>query len=123
MPRGIGAFAGCAPTDQPASAGTDGGPYADGTCQAEGEYRSPGGEEPIGVSVTLEDDIVTAVEVTPRATDGNAEQYQGQFASGIAAEGVSKDIDELQVSRVAGSSLTSQGFTAALEAIKADAAG
>ena len=62
------------------------------------------------------------VTVTPHAEEGNAVQYQGQFASGIAAEVVGKDIDELEVSRVAGSSLTSEGFNQAVDAIKADAA-
>ncbi|WP_447589312.1 hypothetical protein [Microbacterium lacticum] len=40
---------------------------------------------------------------------------------GIAGEVVGKDIDDVSVSRVAGSSLTSGGFNDALETIKADA--
>jgi uncharacterized protein with FMN-binding domain len=99
-----------------------GGTYADGTYEAEGGYTSPGGQEDIGVSITLEDDVVTAVTVTPHATSGNAKQFQTQFAGAIAGEVVGKDIDSLDVSRVAGSSLTSGGFNDALEAIKADAA-
>lgn len=120
----LGALAGCAASGTAAqpSAAPDGGPYTDGTYQAEGEYVSPGGPESVGVSITLAGDVVTEVTVTPRATAGNAAQYQGQFASGIAAEVVGKDIDALAVSRVAGSSLTSGGFNRAVEAIKADAA-
>jgi hypothetical protein len=44
------------------------------------------------------------------------------FIGGIADEVVGKDIDEISVSRVAGSSLTSGGFNDAIEQIKAEAA-
>src|SRR3712207_8172197 len=64
---------------------------------------------------TLFRSVVTAVTVTPHATSGNSKQYQTQFASGIAGEVVGKDIAELDVSRVAGSSLTSGGFNDALD--------
>ena len=38
--------------------------YADGTYTAEGSYATPESVETIAVTVTLEDDIITAVEVT-----------------------------------------------------------
>ena len=51
---------------------------------------------------------MTAVTVTPHAEDGTRESgFQTQFADNIADEVVGVDIDELEVSRVAGSSLTS----------------
>ena len=96
--------------------------YAYGTYSADGSYQSPGGQESVSVSITLEGDVVTAVTVTPHATSGNSKQYQTQFASGIADQVVGKDIDSLDVSRVAGSSLTSGGFNQALQQIRADAA-
>jgi uncharacterized protein with FMN-binding domain len=131
----IGALAGCSgnavaeggdpdtgsTTDSGASSSGD-ATYADGTYEADGSYTSPGGQESVGVRITLEDDQVTAVTVTPHATSGNAKQFQTQFAGAIAGEVVGKDVDTLDVSRVAGSSLTSGGFNDALEAIKADAA-
>lgn len=95
--------------------------YTDGDYQATGEYQSPGGGESIEVEISLEGDIITAVNVTPNATEENAILYQGQFAGGIAEEVVGVDIDELSVDRVAGSSLTSDGFNDAIEQIKADA--
>lgn len=95
--------------------------YVDGDYSAEGSYQSPGGSETIGVSITIEDDVVTAVTVTPEADRSDSIKYQTAFASGIADEVVGKAIDELSVSVVAGSSLTSEGFNAALESIKADA--
>ena len=66
--------------------------------------------------------MIHAVEVTGKASDGQAKVYQGQFESGISAVVVGKNIDEITVDKVAGSSLTSGGFKAAVELIKADAA-
>lgn len=103
-------------TDDTATSG-----YADGTYTETGQYQSPNGTESIDVSLTLEDGIVTAVEVTGHNSNPNTEHFQGEFIGGIADVVVGKSIDELQVDRVAGSSLTSGGFNAAVEAIKADA--
>jgi uncharacterized protein with FMN-binding domain len=145
----IGSLAGCAADDSTASTdtGTDdssasstpaedttssdsstdstdtaSGAYTDGTYTAEGEYSSPGGTESISVELTLEGDTVTAVTVTPEATSGNAVRYQNDFADGIGEIVVGQNIDELDVDRVAGSSLTSGGFNEALETIKDEAA-
>src|SRR3990170_1746096 len=65
--------------------------------------------------------IVTAVTVTSNATNPNSVRFQGEFVDGIAAEVVGVDIDELSVDKVAGSSLTSDGFNDAIEQIKAEA--
>lgn len=95
--------------------------YADGTYTADGDYISPAGPSRITVEITLDGDTVTAVEVTPHATEGNSVRFQGEFADGISAVIVGKDIDTLSVSRVGGSSLTSGGFADALAKIKAEA--
>lgn len=95
--------------------------FVDGTYTADGSYTSPNGTESITVTVTIDDDIITAVEVVGHATSGNSKQFQTQFASGIAAEVVGKALDEVSVSRVAGSSLTSTGFNAAIDTIEAEA--
>ncbi|KQX08341.1 hypothetical protein ASC59_00880 [Leifsonia sp. Root1293] len=139
----IGSLAGCA-TDQSAEAdtapstddsqssqttapstdaGADGASstYTDGDYTATGEYSTPGGREDVTVTVTIADDIVTAVDVTGSATSGNSKQYQSAFISGISTEVVGKDIDSLDVSKVAGSSLTSGGFNAAIDTIRDDA--
>jgi uncharacterized protein with FMN-binding domain len=125
------ALAGCAApgTGTDPGAGTDPGTtevdttaeYTDGTYTAEGDYVSPAGPSKVSVEVTLAGDVVTAVTVTPESTDPTAQGFQNQFASGIAAIVEGQDIDTLNVSRVGGSSLTSGGFNAAIEAIKAEA--
>jgi len=96
-------------------------PYADGTYDATGTYQSPNGTESLDVTLTIADDIVTDVKVVGHADNPDSERYQGEFIDGIADIVEGKDIDELTVDRVAGSSLSSTGFKAALETIKADA--
>jgi len=107
-------------TDEGTSSGA--ATYTDGSYTAEGSYATPESVETISVTVTLADDVITAVEVTGNPTKRESEQYQSQFIGGIQDAVVGQDIDEISVSRVAGSSLTSGGFNEAIEAIKAEAA-
>jgi uncharacterized protein with FMN-binding domain len=102
--------------------GGDAGAYADGTYDASGSYQAPSGTETIDVTVTLEGGVITDVQVVGNATDPEAQQHQGEFIGGIAGEVVGKPIDEIQVSKVSGSSLTSGGFNKAIDEIKAEAA-
>ena len=95
--------------------------YTDGEYTETGSYSTPGGTEDITVTLTLADDIVTAVSAKGSATSGNSAQYQSQFLSGYKANVEGKDVDTISLSRISGSSLTSDGFNKALEAIKADA--
>jgi uncharacterized protein with FMN-binding domain len=133
-----GTVAGCAPsaqqpaaqeTEAPAattsaatgsSAGSATG-YKDGTYSSDGNYKSPNGTETVGVQLTLASGTVSAVEITEHPSNPNTRKFQGQFAGGIADQVVGKSLDEINVSKVAGSSLTSGGFNQAVEAIKAQA--
>jgi uncharacterized protein with FMN-binding domain len=93
--------------------------YADGTYAANGQYGSL--PSSIGVSVTLVDDVITAVTVTPHATDPTSLDYQTRFAQAVPALVVGRNIDEVNLSKVAGSSGTPVGFNAAIQQIKAEA--
>ncbi|HET8897028.1 MAG TPA: FMN-binding protein [Protaetiibacter sp.] len=95
--------------------------YADGTYTAEGSYATPESVETIVVTVTLDDDIITAVDVSGDPQKRESEEYQGRFIGGIADVVVGQDIDQISVSRVAGSSLTSGGFNQAIDTIKSEA--
>lgn len=123
---GAVALAGCTATapDAPASNGSDmaGATYADGTYSAEGSYQTPESVETVDVSLTLEGGVVSAVTVTGDPQRPESQLYQGEFIAGISEEVVGKALDELNVTRVAGSSLTSGGFNQALDQIKRDAA-
>jgi uncharacterized protein with FMN-binding domain len=96
--------------------------YADGTYTAEGSYATPESVETIVVTVTLQDDIITGVDVVGDPQKRESEEYQSRFIGGIADVVVGQDIDQIAVSRVAGSSLTSGGFNQAIDTIKSEAA-
>jgi uncharacterized protein with FMN-binding domain len=130
----IGTLAGCstpaadsaaaatgASSTRPSTAATA-STYKDGTYTESADYQAPSGTETVDVTLTLAGGVVTAVTVQGHANDPQAKLHQGQFASGIAGVVVGKNINDLQVDKVGGSSLTSGGFNAAVEEIKADAA-
>lgn len=104
------------------STSTSGDTYQDGTYTAEGTYVTPESVETITVTVTLEDDVVTGVDVTGDPQAHETVEYQSKFIGGISDVVVGQDLDQLSVSRVAGSSLTSGGFNDAIETIKSEAA-
>ena len=110
-----------AETTDPESPPAPASVYADGTYLAEADYLAPSGMETISVSLTLAADVVTAVTVVGDATDHEAQEFQGRFADGIAAEVVGREIADLSVTRVSGASLTSGGFNTAVETIRSEA--
>nr|PPQ62657.1 hypothetical protein C5F59_35725 [Streptomyces sp. QL37] len=75
----------------------------------------------MGVSLTLEDDEITAVEVTPHATDETSLALQKRFAEAVPELVTGRDIDDVELDRVAGNSHTPEGFNDALEETKAAA--
>ncbi|GAA2903323.1 FMN-binding protein [Microbacterium esteraromaticum] len=97
-------------------------PYADGTYTAEGSYQTPETVETIEVALTIADDAVSDVTVVGDPIAPESKNYQGQFIAGISDEIVGVKVDDLDVDRVAGSSLTSEGFDQALAKIKDEAA-
>ncbi|MBD7995461.1 FMN-binding protein [Arthrobacter sp. Sa2CUA1] len=117
------------PASSPASAaagtGAEGpGNYADGEYTGTGSYIPPSNQkEEVTVKMTLSGGTVTAVEVTPSGNNPTSKRYQAEFTDGIQEQVVGKPLDSLDVGKVAGSSLTSQGFNKALEMIKGEAAG
>ncbi len=103
------------------SSDASGAAFKDGDYDAEASYSNPGGQSKVEVELTLADNKISEITVTPMAENSTSKQYQEKFAGGISDAVVGKSIDELNVSKVAGSSLTSTGFNAAIDDIKADA--
>lgn len=101
--------------------GAGSGEYADGEYTARGEYDSPGGRQSVGVTLTLSNSVIAGVTIDTSQTKGPSVEYQGKFKSGIADVIVGKNIDEIDVDKVSGSSLTSGGFNEAVEEIKQEA--
>lgn len=103
------------------SGSTDTSSYKNGTYKANGSYLSPGGRESIDLTVTIKNGVITNTELVQNATDRDAREYQAEFAKGYADLVVGKEVNSVKLSRVAGSSLTSNGFNSALDQIKQDA--
>ena len=95
--------------------------YKDGTYTQTGGYNSPGGAEQIAITVTLQNGVITDTSAVSKANDSEAKQFQSKFIGAYKDLVVGKNIDDVQLSRVSGSSLTSEGFNNAIEQIKADA--
>lgn len=95
--------------------------YKDGTYSATGSYMSPGGEDQINVTLVIANDIVTGATVTPAAGDRVSSRYQQMFISGYQSQVIGKNIADINVTRVSGSSLTPEGFNDALAQIKTQA--
>lgn len=104
-----------------ASENTTDSNFEDGTFEAIGTYTSPGGTETIQVSLVLNDGVVTEASVTPQATRPNSVKFQELFKNNFESEVVGKNIDEISLDKVGGSSLTPKGFMDALEDIKSQA--
>lgn len=75
--------------------------------------------ETLTITLSLEGKIIKNLELTQVATNGESQQYQDGFASEIKTTVVGKNIDEINVTRVAGASYTSSAFMDALSKIKA----
>jgi uncharacterized protein with FMN-binding domain len=94
--------------------------YNDGEYAATGWYGGlPSHHD---VTLTIEDDTVTAVEITTPADDETSLGYQQRFAAALPEAIVGRSIDELDIDRLAGSSGCSEGFMDALAQIKEQAA-
>lgn len=98
-----------------------GGAYKDGEYTETGIYRSPDGMEQIEVTVTLEDGVVTDATVVSMAENPNSKTYQSRFIRAFKPFVVGKNINDIELDTVGGSSLTPDGFEAAFEKIKSDA--
>jgi len=92
--------------------------FKDGSYAATGSYESPGGHQQITVHVTLRDGVITDTSAISGAQDPESQEYQSMFIGGYKSQVVGKNIADVHVSRVSGSSLTSQGFNDAISQIE-----
>jgi hypothetical protein len=96
--------------------------YKDGTYSATGKYNSPAGAEELDVTLTLKKDIVVDAKVTEKAVNKISIRMQDQFAAGYKQYVIGKNIKDIQITKVSGSSLTPEGFNDAVAKIKVQAA-
>lgn len=94
--------------------------YKDGTYSAVGAYTIPVGPSDVGLTMTLKNNIVTAASIRT-ATLPVSRSYQEAFWRATKSKVVGKNIDDINVGKAAGSSLTPNGFNAAVAQIKSQA--
>lgn len=105
------------PTEEAIQAGA----YKNGKYQAVGEYSVPGNKEQIGISLTIADDVITSADIEQLAKLPFSKQMQADFTANFKDQVIGKNIDEVKLIKVSGSSLTPKGFNDALEQIKVKA--
>lgn len=119
-----------APSPAPSSGAVPSGPsadpltgaYADGTYTARGVYG--GAPSYMDFTVRLVGGTITDVESEPMPDNNDTSRgYQERFAAALPDEVEGKPIDDLTVGRIAGASGCADGFNAALDRIRAQAAG
>lgn len=88
------------------------------TYSAIGSYTSPAGPEEIGVTLSVDNGVVTDATVEVKATNEFSKKWQGVFQSNFKKLVIGKDIATLKLDAVSGSSLTPKGFNDAVEKIK-----
>jgi len=94
--------------------------FSDGEYSATGWYGSlPSHHD---VTLTIAGGAITDVEITTPAEDETSLGYQQRFAAALPQAVIGKNIADLTVDRLAGSSGCSEGFMDALAKIKEEAA-
>ena len=107
--------------------------YKDGEYNVTTSYSSPGGQDDLGVNITLQSDKILNVNVINLAKDFTSKSFQDSFILGINNNScgnkagfnkvniIGKNIEGLQIDKVCGASLTTGGFNSALEKIRSQA--
>jgi len=98
--------------------------YINGTHTVNTSYRVPNGaSHTVAVTLTLEDDVVTASQITFGGDKvAISTGFQDKFLATYEAEVIGKKLASISLSRVGGASLTSNSFNDALAKVKATAA-
>ena len=95
--------------------------YKNGTYTKMGDYVSPGGPEQIEVTVTVIDGVITDATVVAKATLTGSVKMQNAFIGGFKEFVIGKNIEEIKLDKVAGSSLTPKGFNEAIQEVMQEA--
>lgn len=101
---------------EPVSTNTSG--FTNGTYTASADYNAPKNNvETVNINLTLADGVIESINTTYEANHEISKARQAAFDEAYKSQVVGKKIDEVSLSRVGGSSLTTVGFMDALETI------
>jgi hypothetical protein len=89
--------------------------FKDGEYTADTTYVAPGrASHTVGLKLTIVDDIVTATTISFGGDKVDASSnFQNKFATAYQAEIIGKKLSDIELSRVAGASLTTEAFNKA----------
>lgn len=108
-------------SSQTATTATKATTLTDGTYSASSSFSTPGGADAIKLSLTIKDGVVTNATATTVTDDNTSRSYDDRFLDAYKEVVVGKKVSDLNLSRVAGASLTTQGFNDALQKIETEA--
>lgn len=95
--------------------------YANGTYSSTIGYRTPESIEAVKVTLTVSDGTVTDASVANTGSEPTSRRYQYAFANSYRSYVIGKSLASLDLNRVAGSSLTTLAFDAAVNKIRSEA--
>ena len=104
----------------PRTLGPDTGTYADGTFTSVATY-GPVSEDSIDIAVTVANQQVSDVKITPHPATPVSKKYQDGFVRQIKSAVAGRPLKSLKVDKVAGASWTSDAFNKALDVVRQEA--
>ncbi len=112
-------------SDNPATSSTtpttSSGSYKDGSYSTSAEYYTPEETDSIKVTLAVKNGVVTNVSASTSTSSRESRQYDSAFLNAYKSYVVGKSLGSLNLNRVSGASLTTEGFNKALDAIRQQA--
>lgn len=95
--------------------------FKDGTYSATADYYTPEDTDSIKVTLAVKDGVVSTVSATTTTSSRESRQYDSAFLDAYKSYVVGKSLSGLNLNRVSGASLTTEGFNNALDTIRQQA--
>lgn len=95
--------------------------YKDGTYSSTADFYTPEETDTIKVSLSVKDGVVSNVSAVTSTSSRESRQYDSAFLNAYKSYVVGKSLRGLNLNRVSGASLTTEGFNNALDMIRQQA--
>lgn len=92
-------------------------PQQDTKLSTKVNYSVPNSTQSLGVTITLQNNIVISVSTT-HSYGGKSKKYQQNFENNYKSQVIGKNINNLNLSRVSGASLTTNAFNQAIRSFR-----
>lgn len=95
--------------------------YNDGTYSVTADYYTPEDTDTIKVTMAVQNGVITDVDSTTTTSSRESRQYDSSFLNSYKSYVIGKSLKDLNLNRVSGASLTTEGFNNALDMIRQQA--